>query len=273
MTTISIAANFLSDRRWRKRALTVSIVWFLLCLLYGAPATLFEALLRKLVPQLQLQNVSGSFWNGNAAQALWLQKNNQTIALGTLEWHLQPWSLLWLHPSARVATNYGEQFIDTRLRISPLGNLTLSETNAALPAALLSNWAPIPARGQIALKLDRAELSRVKLARAQISALQGTLYWQQAQWQWNTKWLLLGDYRCELTMSAAQHVHCALQGQGALMLDGSVDVDTKARNWSLQLQGKAEAPLPEDFRQGLQLMLAAQPDAQGKFSVKRNGKW
>jgi hypothetical protein len=267
VTNNSINTLFVFNRRWRKHAIIASIVWFLGCVLYGAPATLFDSLLRKFVPQLQLQNVSGSFWNGSAAQSFWTQ-GNQVIALGSFEWHLRPWSLLWLHPFADIATSYGEQFIDAHLRVSPLGRLTLTQTNAALPAALISNWAPIGARGQIALKLERAELSGT-----QINALQGQLYWQRAQWQWNTHWLALGDYRCELTLPAAQKIHCVLQGQGSLALDGVIDVDTKERNWSTQLQVKAESSLPEDFRQSLQLMLAAQPDAQGKFSVQRNGRW
>lgn len=272
MTTVEtsnvVNSQFVFDRRWRKRALIASIIWFLVCLLYSAPATLFSSLVRKFVPQLQFQNVSGSFWNGDVAQAFWVQPNGQVIALGNLEWHLQPWSLLWLHPSGHVSTHYGEQFIDTRLRISPFGQLALTQTSGALPAALLSNWAPIAARGQIALKLDRAELSR-----AQVEAIQGTFYWQQAQWQWNTHWLALGDYRCELTMPAAQQLRCAVQGQGLLAIDGAVDANTKERNWSTQLQVKIDPALPEDFRQSLQLMLAAQPDAQGEFSVTRNGRW
>ena len=260
-------STWVFDRRWRQRALVAAVVWFLVCVFYGAPASLFDSLLRKFVPQLQLQNVSGSFWNGNAAQSFWVQ-GNQVFALGSFEWHLQPWSLLWLHPSAHIATNYGEQFIDARLRISPLGKLTLTKTSASLPASLVSNWAPVGARGQIAVKLERAESSR-----KQIHALQGTMYWQKAQWQWNSHWLALGDYRCELTLPAAQQMRCALQGQGALALDGVVDVNTQERHWALQMQVKMDSSLPEDFRQGVQVLFAGQPDAQGKYSVKRDGRW
>lgn len=259
--------DFLIALRWRRRALLASGIWFLSCLLYGAPAALFVKMVRAAVPALQVQNVSGSFWNGTAAQAFW-QQNNQTIALGSIEWHLQPWSLLWLHPSAHIVANFGEQFVDARVRISPLGALTLEKTSAALPATLLSSWAPIPARGQIALKLDRAEFTRT-----QLKALQGTAYWQQAQWQWSSHWLALGEYRCELNIPAPQQIHCALQGQGALALDGEVNINLSERNWSLQALIRAEPSLPDDFRQGMQVVLAAQPNEQGKLAVKRSGRW
>ncbi len=264
--------KFLFDHRWRQRALIAAVAWFLVCVFYGAPASLFNSLLRQFVPQLQLQNVSGSFWNGSAAQAFWVQSQaagqERVIALGSFEWHLQPWSLLWLHPSAHIATNYGDQFIDMRLRVSPLGKLTLTQTGAALPAAMISNWVPVGARGQVALKLERAELSRT-----QIHSLQGALHWQQAQWQWSTQWLALGDYRCELSVPAAQQIHCALQGQGAFALDGVVDVNAQERHWALQLQVKMAPSLPEDFRQSVQVLFAGQPDAQGNYSVKRDGRW
>lgn len=259
--------EFIFDRRWRRRALIAAIIWFSGCLLYGTPATLFAALLRTLTPALQLQNVAGSFWNGTAAQVFW-QQNDQVIALGSVEWHLRPWSLLWLHPSAHIVANYGEQFFDARVQLSPLGTLTLDKTSGALPASILSYWAPLPARGQIAFKLDRVEI-----ARAQLRVLQGALYWQQAQWQWNSHWLALGDYRCELQMPTAQQIRCALQGQGKLSIDGDVNVNVSERSWALQTRIKIEPTLPEDFRQGLQVMLAAQPDAQGQLVVKRSGRW
>ncbi len=267
------ASIFSVAPRWWHALLVSAGVWFLACVLYGAPAALLDIVMRRFVPQLQLQNVSGSLWNGAAAQAFWVQgepgqANAQVYALGSVEWHIQPWSLLWLHPAARIATHYGEQFVDAQVRVSPLGRLTLKQTSAALPAALLSNWVPVTARGLLALKLDRAEV-----ARGQWRALQGTLYWQQAQWQWDTRWLGLGDYRCDLSVPKVPQVRCALQGQGALALDGTVDIDAGARTWAVQLQATPAPSLPENFRQSLQVMLAAQPDAQGKFAVTRNGRW
>ena len=261
------AAAFPLGPKSRRRLLPVALVWFFACLLYTMPATLFVALLRTLAPPLQLQNVSGSFWNGSAAQAFW-QNGTQTIALGRVEWQLRPWTLLWLHPSAHIAANYGDQFVDAHISVSPLGSVALAHTSAALPASLLSTWAPIPARGQFELKLDRAELSRT-----QVGALRGALYWQQARWQWGAQWLALGDFRCQLTTPKSGQIHCDVQGQGALAVNGAADVDLAARNWALQAQVKPDPALPANFRQSLQFMLSAEPNAQGVLAVKRNGHW
>lgn len=252
---------------WRRRAIWGAAVWFMLCLLWGAPAQLLVVMLKPIAPQLQLQAVDGGFWNGAAGQAFW-QQDGKVIALGKAEWHINPWSLLWLHPSAHISTSYGEQFVDTRVRLSPLGRIALRDTTAAIPAQLIGYWLPLPARGLLAVKLAHAEFSRQRLYSAA-----GDIYWQQAQWQWGPRWLVLGDYRCALRMEAAGDLHCALQGQGALGGGGDVAIDFNKKNWSADLKLKADEKLPEDFRQTITVMLTATPDTQGQLLVKRNGRW
>ncbi|MDB6061040.1 MAG: hypothetical protein JWM78_1143 [Verrucomicrobiaceae bacterium] len=266
MNTISLA-EFFPSHVWRRRAIGIAALWFFICLSWTAPAQLLVAILKPLAPALQLQDVDGGFWNGSAGQAFW-QQDGKTIALGKTEWHINPWSLLWLHPSAHIATNYGEQFIDTRAQISPLGRVVLRDTSAAIPAQLIGNWLPLPAKGQLALKLARAEFSR-----QQLIAANGDIYWQQAQWQWGAHWLALGDYRCALHLENAETLHCALQGQGALTGNGDIAVDFNKRNWSADLKIKLEPSLPQEFRQTVTVMLAAKADPQGQLQVQRNGQW
>lgn len=252
----------------RGRLILIGAIWFVACLLWTAPARLAASLAMSALPPLQLQNVSGSFWHGNAGMALWRQ-GDRAVALGALSWRIRPWSLLWLHPQAHIAANYGDQFVDAQVRVSPLGAVVLRDVSAALPASLLSQFAPLPASGLLGLRLDRAELDR----RQQLRAVHGTLSWQTAQWQWNSHWIDLGDYRCVLQMPNPQQLQCALQGQGALALNGDLAVDFKARTYALQARVKADAALPESFRQVLTAMLGAQLQAGRMVPVKRSGSW
>jgi hypothetical protein len=259
--------DILPARNWCRRAWLIAVLWLLICLAATAPAQLLVVVLKPLVPQLQLHNVDGGFWRGSAAQAYW-QQDGKVIALGKAEWQLNPWSLFWLHPSARVATHYGEQFFDARVRLSPLGSVALRDANAALPAQLLGLWLPLPARGQFALKI-----AAVDIARQQLRAVNGDVYWQQAQWQWGQRWLRLGDYRGALRMDKTGELHCALTGQGALAGSGDIGLDFNKKIWSADLSIKPEATLPEEFRQTITVMLAAKPDAQGQLHVQKNGSW
>jgi hypothetical protein len=251
----------------RRRVMFAAAIWFVACLLWSAPAQLVVSLLKPIAPQLQLQNVAGSFWHGTAAQAIW-QQNDRAIALGSIEWRINPLSLLWAHPSAHVSTNYGEQFFDARVRVSPLGRFVLRDVRGALPMTLVAQWLPLPVNGMLALQLDRVEI-----ARQQLQALQGNVYWQRAQWQWNSRWLVLGDYSCALQMQTAQQLQCALQGQGALSGSGELALNFAERSYTLQAQLQTDRSLPEEFRQGLSVMLAAQPDANNQLHVKRSGRW
>ncbi len=259
----------LADRRYRRYAIGLAAAWFFACLMWGAPASLMSALLKPIAPQLELRALEGGFWNGRAGTAFWLQ-DKQRIALGSVEWQLSPWSLLWLHPAAHIATSYGQQFVDARVRLSPLGTLQLRDVSAALPVAALTHWLPVPADGLLGLKLTRAEIAARGLP---LRAVQGELQWQQAAWQWNSRWLTLGDYRCQLDMKDGAQLHAVLQGQGALGANGDALLNLNDKNYTLQLALTPAATLPQEFRDGIGMLLGGERDAQGRWQVKRNGKW
>jgi len=251
----------------RRAALAVASLWFLACLFYGAPPQLFAALVQR-GGTLQLETIDGSFWQGRAGEAYVILPDQQRIALGTLEWRLRPSSLLWLHPDAHVSTEYGEQSAQADVRLSPLGTVQLHNVRATAPLAALNRWLPLPAQGTVSIDLAELELSRSELRK-----VQGQLSWQQASWEWNMRWLALGDYRCELQMTKPAQVRCALQGAGALGIEGELLVDLNDKNYSLQAQLRPADSLPRDFREGLALVLGATRDASGQMPLHRDGRW
>ena len=103
--------------RLRRCLIVAAALWILACLLAVAQATAAARLLRWSVPQLELAAIDGSFWQGSAGQAF-INLGNQRIALGRLDWALNGWSLLWLHPSAKISAEWGEQIIAARVRVN-----------------------------------------------------------------------------------------------------------------------------------------------------------
>jgi len=259
----------LNTARRRRLAIAAASIWFFGCLLWTAPASLLVALLKPIAPQLELQIPEGGFWRGRAGAAFW-HNNDQRFALGAVEWQLSPWSLLWLHPGAHITANYGQQFIDANVRLSPLGAVQLRDVRAALPVAALAHWLPMPADGLLGLKLARVEIARRD---PQVRELQGEASWQQAAWQWSSRWVALGDYSCQLEMKESARIHVVLQGQGALAASGEATVNLKDKDYALQLLLSPAASLPQEFRDGLGLFLGGQRDAQGHWQINRNGKW
>lgn len=255
-------------RRQRRQAAAAAALWFFLCLAWGAPASLMVSLLRAVAPQLELQAAEGSFWNGRAGSASW-RVGEQRFALGTLEWRLSPWSLLWLHPAAHLTSSYGEQFVDTHVRLSPLGAVRLRDVRAALPIAALTQRLPLRVDGLLGLRLERVELARD----LQLRELHGEIQWQRAAGQWNSRWVALGDYVCAATTPKPGHVQLQLDGKGALAGTGTAALDLGARSYTMQLVLTPAATLPQELRDGIGPVLGAERDAQGRLQIRRDGKW
>lgn len=251
--------------RVRRRWLVAALLWFLVCLVTLAPASAAVRLLTWRLPQLELAAVEGSFWQGRAGQAFW-RIGNQRIALGRLDWNLSGWSLLWLHPSAHVSAEWGEQIVSTDLRVSPLGTVTLRDTRAALPVELVKIWAPIPARGTLTLALDRAEFDRDGLRE-----LKGNGEWRRAQWQWGARWLALGDYQFSVNTDRQFSANTdsngaiagSIKGAGDIGANGNFTFDARARRYGVQTKLTVSRGLPQEFRDSLIFLLGAkpQPDA------------
>jgi hypothetical protein len=255
--------------RYRRGAIALAVVWFLGCLLWGAPAGLMALLLKPLAPQLELQTLEGSFWHGRAGAAFW-QQDAQRYALGTVDWRLSPWSLLWLHPSARISTAYGDQVIDTRVRVSPLGTVQLRDLRAALPVAALTQQLPVRTDGLVGLRLERAEIARRE---PQLRELQGEVEWLRAAWQWNSNWVALGDYTGRITTQDKSQLRIQLEGRGALAASGEATVKLADRSYALQVLLTPAPSLPEELRDGAGAMLGGQRDTQGRWQIRRDGKW
>ncbi|MET0377490.1 MAG: type II secretion system protein N [Spongiibacteraceae bacterium] len=260
--------------RLRRGLIVAAALWFLSWLLVLAPAAATVRLLRWSVPQLELAAIDGSFWRGSAGQAF-VTVGNQRIALGRLDWQLNGWSLLWLHPSAKISSEWGEQIVTTRLRVNPLGSVRLHELRAALPVELLKIWAPLPARGTLALNLDAVDFSRTTLQK-----IDGSIDWRRAQWQWGDRWLALADYQLNVATHNDGMVAGKISGAGDLAATGTLTANLETRAYDLNAQLSASRALPQEFRDSLVFLLRAQPvntdaSAGGPVVMKlqRTGSW
>ena len=266
---------FLFSQRYRRRLILAAILWFAGWLLALAPAQLAARLLQRALPQLELAAVEGSCWNGSARQAF-INLGNQRLALGRLDWQLNSWSLLWLHPSAHIATQWGDQMLDAQLRVGPMGVITLRDTRALFPVELAKLWLPVPARGVIGLNLQSAVIQN-RLPQNIV----GEIQWQRAQWQWGDRWLSLGDYRLQLHSENTGELRGEISGEGDLASTGTLQFDPVKRAYQIDAKLSASRGLPQEFRDSLVFLLNAKPvenSEQGAgapllLQLQRNGAW
>lgn len=255
-------------RRLRRALGLLLPLWFLAALAWLAPAQLLPLLLQGPLPQLNLGSVSGSFWHGRAPNALW-HDGPRVVALGAVEWRLAPWSLLLLQPRVQVTADFGEQLVHGTLLAAPDGSVELREVRAVLPARLMQLLAPLPVDGRFTLQLARLELR----GDGALSALDGELQWQRAAWQWEQRWLALGDYRCQLSTLASDQLRCVLEGGSAATVDGHVDIDLAQRSYHIASDWRFGDELPVEVRDGAPLLFGASDKGDGSWRIEREGRW
>jgi hypothetical protein len=94
-----------------------------------------------------------------------------------------------------------------------------------------------------------------------------------AAWQWNSNWVALGDYSGKISMPEKSRLKVQLEGKGALAANGEATLNLADKNYALQLLLTPAASLPQELRDGAGVMLGGQRDAQGRWQIKRDGKW
>jgi hypothetical protein len=268
-----ISASPLLSSRARRCLIVAALLWFVAALLALAPAAAAVRLLRWGAPQLELAAVDGSFWHGSAGQAF-LNLGNQRVALGRLEWQLNGWSLLWLHPSAKISAEWGDQILDARLRVGPFGDVNVRELRAVMPVELVKIWAPVPARGALGVNIDAVDFNRQSL-----QSLRGKIDWRRAQWQWGDRWLMLGDYQFDMQTHDGV-LDGKIAGGSDLAATGAFTAHLEKRTYEINAQLSASRGLPQEFRDSLVFLLRAQPQNPNAgagepvvLKLQRGGTW
>ena len=85
---------------------------------------------------LLMEGLSGSLWSGQAARVQW-HWGDKTLLIGRLNWSVNPFSLLWLHPSGSIESVWGGQTIRADVVVSPSGRITFDTATLRADAALL----------------------------------------------------------------------------------------------------------------------------------------
>jgi general secretion pathway protein N len=131
--------------------LAAGIAAFLLFLLAFLPATLA---LRFVPPELALEGLSGSVWNGSVANASWRGK-----PLGPLRWSSRFWRLPLLELNYAIAYGPPGEEVSLDVVARPGGKLELSAVRGTLPVSRFQGFlARRGWNGRIELDIARVEL-------------------------------------------------------------------------------------------------------------------
>lgn len=212
------------------RVITAAVALGIILLVAHTPAALVTKLLP---PQVKLDGVSGTVWEGEAARARW-QATNGDVYLGHLQWKLSFWSLVTFEPAVALATEWGPQQIAMTAVLLGGRGLSLRNVDVSIDARLLRKFAPLFIGGQI--NLDATELRWENDAFVTAS---GRALWERAVWTSYRGDVPLGTYAMDFEMQGQQIVSKVITIEGQLQAEGMLSLSEKQYTVDLQLSGPA----------------------------------
>lgn len=237
----------------------VALLLLVLAALVYLPARWLVPWLQPHLPGVQLDEVSGSLWSGQAGRLL----DATGQPLGRLQWQLSRRLLLgrW---------QVGWQLDDPQWHLhgqalrEGADRWRLDDVDLSLPLSVLRGRLPVPAHadGRIELQLAQAELQG-----GWPITLQGQGRWRDAELQHQGRQVPLGTLEFTLADQAGiVQAQVSDDGRGPLQVRGQGSFSPLG--WRVRAQLKARQPQPalQQWLQGL-----GRADAQGMVTLRRSG--
>ena len=241
------------------RSVAVGIAAYLLILVATFPVSYLVGAIEQRVPGLQLYEVSGSPWSGQAARV-----SIRGTDIGGVHWAFQPLRLLTGNLEYRVELRDARYHGNGRLGLSFAGRLHGRDIRVQFPPAVVIDQFPpagVAAAGELSLQLDSCELGS-----GLPTAVQGTLRWLGASISTPLQ-LQLGDLGFDLASTDAGLVATVAQG-GALGLSGNVTLQQGGR-YVVNLGLQPGTAVDADARDMLNTLLERRPG--GGYQIRTSG--
>jgi general secretion pathway protein N len=139
-----------------------------------------------------MSGVTGTVWNGRASLAS-IKIKGVDRPVGLLTWKLSPLSLLTLKPCAQVTTQMDNQDFNGYVCYRGKNGISLKNTTADFPAAMVQPFLPLAVDGHMSLKLEALNMEN-----GQIKTLHGKTSWMNAKIYNGSNWMSLGNVGADL---------------------------------------------------------------------------
>jgi general secretion pathway protein N len=245
--------------------LLLLLLFFLCFLIATAPASLLQLATDKFVPNIRLQQVTGTVWDGAAGTAV-VVVDGGAINLGKLSWHIKPLSLLSLQPQLHIETDAGSYGFTTDLRVLLLERQLQANTlRGNFPLALLEPWVPLLVRGTIELDIERLVVDQHKLIDAR-----GQVFARQLDWMAGAQPMPLGTYTARVAVDEGDLLIDLADDQAQLGIQGQLMI-SPAGGYELQAELSMMDSLAPEVRQAVSYL--GRKSAQGNILLDSKGRW
>jgi len=166
------------------------VIYFLYLVISKTPAAWAAWAVHQAVPNLWLSSVEGTLWKGKARSAQ-VDLGPSPLALGEVNWSLNPFSLLLLKPCVSFSTELPSQTVSGNLCQSLFSKQTqVSDLKLDAPIAVLQDLLPIQALGYVSVLVRKAKFT----SDAKVLNLDGQMSWENARAHTGQSWINLGTF-------------------------------------------------------------------------------
>lgn len=226
-------------------------VVFVIALVASAPARLLTVV----VPgnMVSLQGLSGTVWQGSASRCL-VRLPMGHFHLGSVDWSLDPLSLLLFRPRLTVASEWGPQTLRGEVALRGARSADLRDFEANVAASLAKQFAPLAVDGSISVQVGDFSVRDGLPAGGQ-----GRVVWQGATWLSPQGPVPLGSYALDF----AQEDNAPLRGEvitlaGPMRAEGQASLDQ--RRYSINVLISSDEVIDGPIQHALSLMAAPEGD-------------
>ena len=189
-------------RRWffiSTVLLCAALIWAVL----KAPAQIASNISARLFPELTLNGVSGTVWQGMAEQSSW-KIGPSELPLGQLHWSVNWSRLLVLQPVVEIHTKaeghgsegHASESHSFEGQVEMIaGGVRLQQAQGQFPLALLEAWVPLLVSAEVKLNLQQLDYRY-----GRFTALTGFLSADQVTWEVGDYDMPLGDYQADVAL-------------------------------------------------------------------------
>lgn len=213
--------------------------------------------------QIILSGFTGTLWRGSASRSL-LAVPGGYLHLGSVEWQLQPLSLLLFAPRLHITSDWGQQRFSGKLVLHGSQDISLSDADARFSAGLVQQLAPLALSGDVSV-----QISSLQVQSGLVTGGEGRLVWERGAWLSPQGLLPLGTYAVDFN----QQPDAPLIGE-VLTLAGPITASGQAqlagRVYALAIDVGSEAAMPANLQQALSLL--ARP-INGGYRLELKGEF
>ena len=245
-----------------KYYIITGVLALILFLIINIPASLVINNFKNSAPQINIQNVSGTLWNGSAQQVTIQSKH----VFKNVGWSICLSHLLIAEACVELEAVYNKNPLSGQLNVDLNKKIQGKNIKTTMSAQSLSQMITMP-MGEIDGDIS-VDLATLNWKQGEIPSANGIIKWAKASIT-IAETAHLGDVTINLTESEENPVNAEISNQGGqLSIGGLASVNSKT-DYNLDLNFTPNQKASKNLKDSLSLF--ARPQANGSFVLKNSG--